>query len=80
MAMFARPTTPLPLMYELGGGGDRCDHPVGTVRLRIPPAFRNGRKTVFVFAAMEQGIRSPTVFTPHNSGSKAPEQIFCCEI
>ena len=24
MAMFARPTTPLPLMYELGGGGDRA--------------------------------------------------------
>ena len=49
MAMFARPTTPLPLMYELGGGGDRarivcgflgCDErPFNPLLTALPPVI-----------------------------------------
>lgn len=49
MAMFARPTTPLPLMYELGGGGERarvvcgflgCDErPYNPLLAALPPVI-----------------------------------------
>lgn len=49
MTMFARPTTPLPLMYELGGGGDRarvvcgflgCDErPYNPLLAALPPVI-----------------------------------------
>jgi AraC-like DNA-binding protein len=49
MAMFARPTTPLPLMYEIGGGGERarivcgflgCDErPYNPLLAALPPVI-----------------------------------------
>jgi len=49
MAMFVRPTTPLPLMYEVGGGGDRSrivcgflgldDRPFNPLLAALPPVI-----------------------------------------
>jgi AraC-like DNA-binding protein len=68
MAMFVRPTTPLPLMYEVGGGGDRSrivcgflgldDRPFNPLLAALPPVIHLAAADV---QGLSGGLRDPVV-------------------